>query len=135
MKRSILTAGALIGTLGLVLAACSPSADDGDSGDGDTTATTDTTDDGDKVTVTFRLWDDTAEPAYAESFAEFEAQNSDIKVEIELVPWGDYWDQLPLDVSSGDMADIYWVNSSNFALYADNGNLIMVITEFFGDVN
>lgn len=132
MKRSILTAGALIGTLGLVLAACSPSADDGDSGDGDTTATTDTTDDADKVTVTFRLWDDTAEPAYAESFAEFEAQNSDINVEIELVPWGDYWDQLPLDVSSGDMADIYWVNSSNFALYADNGNLIN-ITEELGD--
>lgn len=27
----------------------------------------------------------------------------------------EYWDRLPLDINSGDMADIYWVNSSNFA--------------------
>ncbi len=136
MKRSTLTAGAVVGALGLVLAACSPGADSG-SGDADTTDTTATesTDagDGDKETVTFRLWDDVAAPAYEESFAEFENQNPDINVEIELVPWGDYWDQLPLDVSSGDMADIYWVNSSNFALYADNGNLINITEELGTD--
>mgnify|MGYP002724322669 FL=1 len=135
MKRSTLTAGAVIGTLGLVLAACSPGADDNGCGNSATTGTeTDGTDgSGEQSTVTFRLWDEVAAPAYEESFAKFEEQNSDINVEIELVPWGDYWDQLPLDVSSGDMADIYWVNSSNFALYADNGNLINITEELGSD--
>ena len=43
-----------------------------------------------------------------------------------MVSWNRYWDRLPLDISSGDMADVYWVNSSNYAQYADNGNLMDV---------
>ncbi|HHW82296.1 MAG TPA: sugar ABC transporter substrate-binding protein [Actinomycetales bacterium] len=84
------------------------------------------------TTVTFRLWDDVAAPAYEESFDAFTAQNPDINVEVELVSWGDYWTRLPLDLQSGDMADIFWTNSSNFARFADAGNLIN-ITEALGD--
>lgn len=135
MKKPTLTAGAVIGTLGLVLAACSPGSNDSDgSGGGDAASdSTSTAQSGEQTTVTFRLWDDVAAPAYEESFAKFEEQNPDIKVDVELVPWGEYWDQLPLDVSSGEMADIYWVNSSNFALYADNGNLINITEELGSD--
>ncbi|MDO4889004.1 MAG: sugar ABC transporter substrate-binding protein [Actinomycetaceae bacterium] len=103
----------------LALTACSPGSSGSDESEGGTTV------------VTFRLWDENAVEAYEESFDEFSKQNPDIKVTIETVAWDKYWDQLPLDISSGDMADIYWVNSSNFAQYADSGDL-MDIGEVIG---
>ncbi|MGV9188344.1 ABC transporter substrate-binding protein [Arcanobacterium canis] len=75
-------------------------------------------------TVTFRLWDETAKPAYEESFKQFHKTHPNINVTVEIVPWDKYWTQLPLDVSADQMADIYWMNSSNFAQYADAGNLM-----------
>lgn len=129
MKRSFITAAAALGTLGLVLSACSPSTSSGT----ETTGATSSTDSGEKATVTFRLWDDVAAPAYEASFKEFTAQHPNIDVKVEVVPWADYWTQLPLDVASGEMADIYWVNSSNFALYADNGNLMNITKEIGSD--
>ena len=128
--RSRYTAAATAASIALVLAACSPaetgSSSDatGDSGSGDGGATT---------TVTFRLWDDVAQPAYQESFDAFMAANPDIKVEVELVPWAQYWERLPLDISSGDMADIYWVNTSNYAQFVENGNLLNITEELGSD--
>ena len=116
---ALTAAGAVI-----LLAACSPV----------TTSDDDTTDAGDSTstTVTFRLWDDVAAPAYQESFDAFMAANPDIRVEVEVVPWAQYWERLPLDLSSGEMADIFWTNTSNFGVYADNGDLLN-ITEEIGD--
>ncbi|MFP7697237.1 ABC transporter substrate-binding protein [Trueperella sp. LYQ143] len=125
MKRSLAYAAAGLATVGMVLGACSPGSKD-DTSNNNASG-------GSQTTVTFRLWDETAVPAYKESFAEFEKAHPDIHVEIQQVPWGDYWTQLPLDISSGDMADIFWVNSSNFALYADNGNLINITEELGTD--
>lgn len=104
-------AGAAAATL---LAACSPAAEDEPQATGGAT------------TVTFRLWDDVAAPAYEKSFDAFMAEHPEINVEVEVVPWADYWERLPLDISSGDMADIFWTNTSNFGRYADNGDLVDV---------
>lgn len=120
-RSTLFTGAALLGASALVLTACSPgSSDDGDSGDGTTT-------------VTFRLWDENAAAAYEETFAAFEEQNSEIDVEIETVPWANYWDRLPQDIGSGTMADIFWTNTSNFGLYVDNGNLLNISEEIGED--
>ncbi len=123
-SAKLMAAGAA--SLALVLAACSPGSDSSNNTSSDST-------DKDKTTVTFRLWDDVAAPAYEDSFKEFEKQNKDITVKVEVVPWGQYWERLPLDINSGDMADVYWVNSSNFAQYADNGNLLDISKELGTD--
>ena len=115
---------AAVATAALALAACSPGADDGDDGGSGES--------GDVTPVTFRLWDEAAAAAYEDSFAAFTEQHPDIKVEIETVPWANYWEQLPLDLQAGEMADIFWTNTSNFGRYADAGNL-MNITETLGD--
>jgi multiple sugar transport system substrate-binding protein len=107
----------------LALAACSPGSGSGDDTGGD---------DGDATTVTFRLWDENAAAAYEESFAAFTEQHPEITVEIETVPWANYWEQLPLDLQAGEMADIFWTNTSNFGRYADSGNLLN-ITDTLGD--
>lgn len=108
----------------LAAAACSP----GSGGGGGNTGG----DGGDVTTVTFRLWDENAAASYEASFAAFTEQHPEIEVEIESVPWANYWDQLPLDIQAGEMADIFWTNTSNFGIYADNGNLLN-ISEVLGE--
>ena len=110
----------------LALAACSP----GSGGSGGAEGSGDG--DGEQTVVTFRLWDDNAAAAYEESFEAFTEENPDIEVEIELVPWGDYWTRLPQDIGSGTMTDIFWTNTSNFGIYADQGRLID-ISEAIGE--
>ena len=109
--RRIWSAIALGAVMALTLAACSV------GGRGSTSGAT---------TVTFRLWDEQVAKAYKTSFAAFEKQNSGIKVAVEVVPWTDYWTKLPTDIAAGTAADIFWTNTSNFGLYADNKQLLSI---------
>ncbi|GAB3592803.1 sugar ABC transporter substrate-binding protein [Angustibacter peucedani] len=106
----------VLAVVALAAAACSPSS----SGDGDTKSA------GGKTTVTVRIWDDQVQKAYEKSFAAFTQQHPDITVKINLVPYADYFTKLPLDVSSGDVDDIFWINSSPFGQLADSGALVDV---------
>ena len=116
----------LFTTLAAVLAlgaaaACSPAPDDAPAGEGVTT-------------VSLRLWDEDVAAAYEESFAEFSRQNPDVAVQLNVVPWADYFTRLPLDVSSGTADDVYWVNALYFGALADQGKLIDVGQELAGQV-
>mgnify|MGYP001081613543 CR=1 FL=1 len=122
-RRTLLSSFAAAGLLGTA-AACSPSGggdsgSDGEGGGSDAGGSSG----GDKSTLTFRLWDENAVAAYEESFAAFTEQ-SGWNVSIDVVPWADYWTRLPLDVASGDAADVYWMNSANYVLYKDSGDLL-----------
>jgi multiple sugar transport system substrate-binding protein len=114
--RTRLTAVAATALLALGAAACSPSSSGGD----------DTKDAAGKTTVTVRLWDDQVAKAYEASFAEFTKKNPDITVKLNLVPYADYFTKLPLDISSGDIDDVFWVNSSPFGALADSGALMNI---------
>lgn len=133
-NRRRLIVGSLAAALAVSLAACSPASNSGGSTPTptDTGAATDGGATGEQTTVTFRLWDDAVAAAYRTSFDQFEAQHPEIKVEVETIPWSTYWEQLPLDISSNEIADIFWVNTSNFGRYVDNGNLLD-ISEALGD--
>lgn len=122
-RRTLLSSFAAAGLLGTA-AACSPSGG-GDSGSGGEGGGSDAggSSGGDKGTLTFRLWDENAVAAYEKSFAAFTEQ-SGWNVSIDVVPWADYWTRLPLDVASGDAADVYWMNSANYVLYKDSGDLL-----------
>lgn len=101
-----------VAVLLLGLAACANS--EGGSSDG-------------KTTVTFRIWSDPAvAAAYEQSFAEFTKQNPNITVQVNQVPWANYWDKLRADLSGGGGDDIFWTNAGNFSNYAENGNLVNV---------
>jgi multiple sugar transport system substrate-binding protein len=98
-------------------------------GAGDTSAS------GDKTTVTVRLWDEQVATAYEQSFAAFEAKNPDITVDVTVVPWADYWTKLRTDVAGKSADDVFWVNNSYFADYADNGNLLNIDETFGADAS
>ncbi|MCT1777238.1 sugar ABC transporter substrate-binding protein [Brachybacterium sp. p3-SID957] len=122
-RRTMLASLTAAGLAGAAVA-CSPSAQDGGSGGGNSGGSGGSDGGGgSNGTLTFRLWDELAQPAYEESFAAFTEQ-SGWQVNIDLVAWGDYWTRLPLDVASGDAADVYWMNSANYVLYKDSGDLL-----------
>lgn len=98
-------------------AACSPSATTSDSSASDAG--------GSSTELVFRLWDEAAKPAYEKSLAAFTEQTG-IDVRIDVVAWGDYWTKLPLDIASGDMADVYWMNSANYSSLQQSGNLLAI---------
>ena len=122
-RRSALALGlAVPGLAGL--AACGPNASGGTGGGGGGGSA-------DSGSLRLAWWGnptrnentENAVAAYEESFAAF-TKSSGWNVKIDVVPWADYWTRLPLDVASGDAADVYWMNSANYVLYKDSGDLL-----------
>lgn len=94
------------------LTACAPGADQAGSGaSGD---------------ITLRLWDEKAAEAYETSIEQFEAANPGIQVEVNVVPWDDYFNTLRNDVGSGSADDIFWLNGAYYEDYATNGHLLAI---------
>ena len=79
-----------------------------------------------KTIVTVRLWDEQVAAAYRESFTEFSRAHPDIEIHTNLVSYATYFDTLRTDVAGGGADDIFWINNSHFAEYADNGRLMAV---------
>ncbi|WP_181781294.1 ABC transporter substrate-binding protein [Pseudonocardia pini] len=78
------------------------------------------------TTVTLRLWDDQVAKAYGTSFTEFERQNPDIRVDLDVVPYSDYFASLPAQLARGEGDDIFWLNSAYLGSLADSGALMDV---------
>ena len=55
--------------------------------------------------------------------AEFEKQNPDIKVEVEVIGYDDYFTKMQTQASSKTLPDVFEMNYENFSTYAGNGVL------------
>lgn len=75
----------------------------------------------DSTTLNVAIWDTNQEPILREILDQFEAENEDITVEIQLTPFGQYWTKLEAAATGGAMADIVWMNGPNIIKYASNG--------------
>lgn len=83
----------------------------------------------DKVNLSMAIWDTKQEPVLREILDNFEKENENIDVEIQLTPFSDYWTKLEAAATGGEMADVVWMNGPNFQLYAKNG-IIEPLTEY-----
>jgi multiple sugar transport system substrate-binding protein len=120
-KRStIIAAGALAVLLVITGAVAALNFFDSDTGN---TATT----------VTVRLWDEQVAAAYEESFTAFEQDNPDIHVDVEIVPWNDYFEKLRTDVAGDSAPDVFWVDGGSYPAYADAGALLDITTAIPAD--
>jgi len=79
-----------------------------------------------RTTVTVRVWDSAVADAYETSFAAFERENPDIRVRVDVVEWADYWTKLRTDVAADTAPDVFWLNNSYLAGYADSGSVLDV---------
>ncbi len=77
--------------------------------------------------VTVRFMDFSANGGHEADLAAlvtaFEAQNKDIKVQVETVPYDSYFTKLQTAVAGGTAADTFELDYQNFVSYAKNGSL------------
>lgn len=79
-----------------------------------------------QVTLSYRFWDINQAPAMEAIARAFEEKNPGVKVEIEVIPWGQYWTNLETAATGRNLPDIFWLNAPNFELYAGNGMLLPI---------
>lgn len=76
------------------------------------------------TTVTLGSWDDeNGNKRHLAAIADFEAQHPEIDVEIQPNPGGDWHTRILTLIASGELPDVYMVDSSFIGLYAEAGGL------------
>ena len=108
MKRRFVTATALIGAASMLMAACSQ------GGSASSEAGT---------SLTLRLWDDQAAQAYEAALPAF-TEETGITVNVEVVPWSDYFTGLRSELAAGTGPDVFWSNTNNYTEYARGGKIV-----------
>lgn len=103
--------GVVVATAVAGLSACSSGTDEGSGGGG-----------GD-VTITYGMWDQDQKPTMEKIIAAFTKSHPNIKVELQITPYKEYFTKLQTSVSGGAAPDVFWMNGPNFQLYASNGVL------------
>lgn len=76
---------------------------------GTSKSTTKTT--GEKTKITFAIWDENQKPTYDQVIKKFEIENPDINVDLQLIPWSQYWVKLDAAMGAGTAADVLWMNT------------------------
>jgi multiple sugar transport system substrate-binding protein len=112
MKRLLLLALVAI----LALGACAPAAATPQSSPEEAAPAEDATS-SETVTIRYGIWDSLQQPAHEKMAEEFNKLHPNIKIQIDVVPWTDYWTKLQTAVAGGDAYDVFWMNANNFANY------------------
>jgi multiple sugar transport system substrate-binding protein len=60
------------------------------------------------VTLNYMIWDAGEKPAYQKSIDQFESAHPNIKVNVQVVAWAQYWSKLQTSAAGGDMPDLFW---------------------------
>lgn len=97
----------------------------------ETTATA-ATDSGKQVTLTMGIWDVNQEPGMKAMTEKFMEENPNIKVEVQVTPWDEYWTKMEAAATGGAMPDVFWMHTNEFIKYASN-DMLMPLDEVIGD--
>ncbi|RRJ86532.1 extracellular solute-binding protein [Gulosibacter macacae] len=76
--------------------------------------------------ITLRLWDEKVADSYETSIAAFEEANPGVNVELNVVPWADYFTTLRQEVGTGAGDDLFWLNGANLNDYVEAGSLLNI---------
>jgi len=88
-----------------------------------------TTNAAEPVTITYGLWDSNQAVGFEKMAEEFMQANPDIKIEIQLNGWSDYWTALDAAATAGTLPDTFWMHSNNFYRYASN-DMMMTLDNY-----
>lgn len=75
---------------------------------------------GEPKKISYALWNPDQAPVTEELVAEFEKQNPDIDVSVQVTPFDQYFTKLQTAIGGGAGPDVFWLNAPNLALYASN---------------
>jgi multiple sugar transport system substrate-binding protein len=78
---------------------------------------------GDKVSLTYALWDKNFAPAAQKQIDAYHAAHPKVRITLEVSAYADYFTRLQAAATGGQAPDVFWMNAPNFRLYASNGAL------------
>ncbi|MFI7311928.1 ABC transporter substrate-binding protein [Streptomyces hygroscopicus] len=79
---------------------------------------------GSRTTIDYWLWDDLQLPGYQDCATAFHRANPDITVKITQTAWNQYWQNLTVELVSGDAPDVWANQSTYYPQYAAGGQLL-----------
>lgn len=131
MKKRMISTLLCMTMLAATLAGCGNAADSAATANGQNEAKTEATVDaatgtqsGDAVTISYACWDSNQANLIRTMADEFEAQNPDIKIDIQVSGWSDYWTGLEAAGTGGSLPDTFWMHSNNIYYYGANDQLL-----------
>lgn len=131
-KKSMMAAMGLTVAATVALAGCgsnnsnnnnTSNANTGNSSGNAATNTSGNSSSKENVTITYTIWDQLQQPAMEAIAKEFTTENPNIKVKVEVIPWGDYWTKMSAAAPAGTLPDVFWMHSGQFVKYASGGFL------------
>ena len=79
---------------------------------------------GDPVTISYACWDSNQAKLIQTIADEFEDENPNIKIDIQVTGWDDYWTALEAAGTGGSLPDTFWMHSNNIYYYGSNDQLL-----------
>jgi multiple sugar transport system substrate-binding protein len=76
------------------------------------------------VTLRFVIWDSNQQEFSQKSIDLFEKEHPNIKVKMELLGWGDYWQKIKATMAGQESYDTFWMDTYNFTDYASRGAMM-----------
>jgi len=76
------------------------------------------------VTIRYSLWDANQLPPYQQCADEFMKANPNIKVEINQLGWGDYWNNLQTEMVAGTAPDVFTNHLAKYPEFASKKQLV-----------
>lgn len=113
MKKVRFYAGIL--ATAALLAACSGSNSSGSSSSSKASG---------KTEISYAIWDSGQEPGIRQIADKFEEKNPDIKINIQVVDWDNYWTMLEAGATGGSLPDTFWMHSNEIYRYGSNEMLL-----------
>ena len=98
-----------------LLAACSGSNSSGSSSSSKASG---------KTEISYAIWDSGQEPGIRQIADKFEEKNPDIKINIQVVDWDNYWTMLEAGATGGSLPDTFWMHSNEIYRYGSNEMLL-----------
>src|SRR5690625_385370 len=86
-----------------------------------------------EATIKYAYWDKNQEKMLKTIVEEFNKDNPEINVKLELTPYDQYFTKLDAAASGGDLPDVFWMNGPNFVKYASNDMLEPIDTRIEDD--
>ena len=83
-----------------------------------------------EVTITFAFWDNNQEPGMTAIAEAYMAAHPNVKVEVQVTPWGEYWTKLEASALGGSMPDVFWMHSNQFFKYVTADTLLPLDFEY-----
>ena len=77
-----------------------------------------------KTEISYAIWDSGQEPGIRQIADKFEEKNPDIKINIQVVDWDNYWTMLEAGATGGSLPDTFWMHSNEIYRYGSNEMLL-----------